>query len=126
MDNFENVEPIYSTTEPENEDTNEYLDIELEEDMSEFESEVTVSEPEPELEVITEPIAIVKNVAAEAKSYENDKVVPVYASKNLFKYGVGELKIGYNIVTQKEADFWTGHKSVRLATSEEVAKEYLN
>lgn len=126
MDNFENVEPIYSTNELENEDTNEYLDIELESDMSESESVVTVAEEVAEPEVVAEPVKAVKNVAADAKAYENDKVVPVYASKNLFKYGIGELKIGYNIVTQKEADFWTGHKSVRLATSEEVAKEYLN
>lgn len=52
--------------------------------------------------------------------------VAVYSSKNLFKYGTGELKIGYNIVTREAADFWITHKAVRPATPEEVAKEYKN
>jgi hypothetical protein len=57
----------------------------------------------------------------------NNKViekVAVYCSKNLFKYGLGELKIGYNIVTKDASDFWVTHEAVRLATPEEVAKAY--
>jgi hypothetical protein len=50
--------------------------------------------------------------------------VAVYSSKNLFKYGLGELKIGYNIVTKEASDFWTTHKAVRIATPEEVSKAY--
>lgn len=57
----------------------------------------------------------------------NNKVVEkvaVYSSKNLFKYGLGELKIGYNIVTKDASDFWATHEAVRLATPEEVARAY--
>jgi hypothetical protein len=50
--------------------------------------------------------------------------VAVYSSKNLFKYGLGELKIGYNIVTKEASDFWTAHSAVRKATPEEVSKAY--
>lgn len=57
----------------------------------------------------------------------NEKViekVAVHSSKNLFKYGLGELKVGYNIVTKDASDFWVTHKAVRLASPEEVAKVY--
>jgi hypothetical protein len=50
--------------------------------------------------------------------------VAVYSSKNLFKYGLGELKIGYNIVTKDASDFWLTHEAVRIATPEEVAQAY--
>jgi hypothetical protein len=51
--------------------------------------------------------------------------VAVYSSKNLFRYGLGKLNIGYNIVTQEASEFWITHKAVRLATPEEVAKAYV-
>jgi hypothetical protein len=125
MDNFENVESIYSTTEPQNEDTFEYADFDLADDMSEIESEVTGQTEEPTVAEMPKPVQEVKASASDNKAYETDKVVPVYSSKNLFKYGLGGLDIGYSVITQKEADFWLGHKAVRSATPEEVAKEYL-
>jgi hypothetical protein len=51
--------------------------------------------------------------------------VAVHSSKNLFKYGLGELKVGYNIVTKEASDFWVTHGAVRLATPEEVANAYI-
>jgi hypothetical protein len=50
--------------------------------------------------------------------------VAVYSSRNLFKYGLGELKVGYNIVTKEASDFWITHKAVRIATPEEVSRAY--
>jgi hypothetical protein len=50
--------------------------------------------------------------------------IAVYSNKNLFKYGLGELKVGYNIVTKEASDFWVTHDAVRVATPEEVAKAY--
>lgn len=50
--------------------------------------------------------------------------VAVYSTKNLYKDGVGRLKIGYNIVSSESAKFWTTLKAVRLATPEEVARAY--
>jgi hypothetical protein len=59
------------------------------------------------------------------KRDKDQEKVAVYSSKNLFKYGIGELKIGYNIVTKEASDFWTTHQAVRIATPEEVASVYL-
>jgi hypothetical protein len=50
--------------------------------------------------------------------------VAVYSSKNLFKYGLGELKIGYNIVTKEASNSWVSYEAVRIATPEEVSKAY--
>jgi hypothetical protein len=50
--------------------------------------------------------------------------VAIYSSKNLFKNGLGEIKVGYNIVTKEASDFWVTHKAVRVATPEEVSKAY--
>jgi hypothetical protein len=55
---------------------------------------------------------------------ETTEKVAIYSSKNLFKYGLGELKIGYNIVTKEASNFWISQSSVRTATPEEVAKAY--
>lgn len=55
---------------------------------------------------------------------EETSKVAVYTSKNLFKYGLGSLKLGYNIVTKEASEFWLTHEAVRSATPEEVAKAY--
>jgi hypothetical protein len=63
-----------------------------------------------------------------AEKTSNDKMivekVAIYSSKSLFKYGLGKLNIGYNIVTKDASDFWITHKAVRIATPAEVAKAY--
>lgn len=59
------------------------------------------------------------------KQNKNQEKVAVYSSKNLFKYGIGELKIGYNIVTKEASEFWTTHQAVRAVTPEEVANAYI-
>lgn len=59
------------------------------------------------------------------KQNKTQEKVAVYSSKNLFKYGIGELKIGYNIVTKEASNFWTTHQAVRAATPEEVANAYI-
>lgn len=50
--------------------------------------------------------------------------VAIYTSRNLFKNGLGEIKVGYNIVTKEASDFWVTNKAVRIATPEEVAQAY--
>jgi hypothetical protein len=59
------------------------------------------------------------------KTDKNQEKVAVHSSKNLFKYGLGELKIGYNIVTKEASEFWITHQAVREATPEEVANVYI-
>jgi hypothetical protein len=51
--------------------------------------------------------------------------VAVYSPKNLYKYGIGELRKGYNIVPKEVADKWISlTPRVRLGTPEEVASYY--
>jgi hypothetical protein len=50
--------------------------------------------------------------------------VAVFSHKNLFWSGLGDLKKGYNIVTREESEKWITHRSVRIATPDEVAAYY--
>lgn len=50
--------------------------------------------------------------------------VALYTSRNLYWAGVGELKVGYNIVSKEESEKWITHKAVRIATPNEVARHY--
>jgi hypothetical protein len=55
---------------------------------------------------------------------EPTEKVAIYSSRNLFWNGVGELSVGYNIVTKEDADKWITNKSVRTASPEEVKRAY--
>jgi hypothetical protein len=59
-----------------------------------------------------------------AKSKTEKGSAAVYSKRNLHWNGVGQLKIGYNIVSEEEAERWVTHKAVRSATPEEVAHYY--
>ena len=61
---------------------------------------------------------------AAKKSAKKDATVAVYSSKNVVWSGVGKVDKGYNIITEKEAEQWLKRNHVRLATPEEVAREY--
>jgi hypothetical protein len=54
---------------------------------------------------------------------EYDKVA-VYSSRNVFWEGVGRISRGYNIMTKDKAEKWLTKDTTRIATPEEVAKEY--
>ena len=67
--------------------------------------------------------AVPDKVVKTAVEEEVEKVA-IYSPKNLSWVGVGKLRSGYNIVSAKFAEAWLTRKGVRLATPEEVAKEY--
>ena len=50
--------------------------------------------------------------------------VAVHSTKNVTWQGVGKVYRGYNIVTKDAADQWLTRSHIRLATPEEVAKEF--
>lgn len=52
--------------------------------------------------------------------------VAIYSSKNVTWSEVGKVYRGYNIVTKDQADKWLTRDHTRLATPEEVAKEFNN
>lgn len=71
---------------------------------------VTTAKPKPQ-------------VTVQEQSSTDDKVA-VFSTRNVYWDGVGKINRGYNIMTQNKADKWLTRDHVRLATPEEVAKEY--
>jgi hypothetical protein len=62
--------------------------------------------------------------ATETKPAERKFTVAIHSTKNVIWEGVGKVEKGYNIVKKAEADKWLTRNHVRLATPEEVAREY--
>lgn len=50
--------------------------------------------------------------------------VAIHSTKNVIWEGVGKVEKGYNIVSKAEAETWLTRSHIRLATPEEVAREY--
>lgn len=55
---------------------------------------------------------------------EKKEKVALYSSKNLSWTGVGKLIKGYNILNKDTAEKWLTKNGVRIATPEEIKKEY--
>ena len=64
-----------------------------------------------------------KPVKPAAKEVEK---VAIHSTKNVTWSEVGKVYRGYNIVTKDQADKWLTRDHTRLATPEEVAKEFNN
>jgi Fe-S cluster biosynthesis and repair protein YggX len=52
------------------------------------------------------------------------KKVALYSDRNIYWGGLGELKVGYNIVSKEASEQWITRKAVRIAQPEEVASYY--
>ena len=82
------------------------------------------------LEVIASwtPREVVEKVAPQKRTKEEIKKefdgVALFSERNIFWNGVGEVVIGYNIVTKEVSEKWLTHDKVRTATPQEVAKHY--
>lgn len=77
------------------------------------------------LEVIFSFIPTPEQIEAKKKHKEsNGEKVAVFASRNLFWNGVGELNRGYTILSKEVSEKWLKHKAVRIATPDELAKHY--
>jgi hypothetical protein len=55
---------------------------------------------------------------------KSNKTVAIHSTKNVSWSGVGKVYRGYNIVTPEQAEKWLERNHIRLATPEEVAKEF--
>lgn len=53
-----------------------------------------------------------------------EKTVAIHSTKNVTWSGVGKVYTGYNIVTEDESEKWLTRGHIRLATPEEVAREF--
>lgn len=58
------------------------------------------------------------------KKVAKKETVALYSTRNVTWNGVGKVYIGYNIVSSEAADKWLARDHVRIATPEEVAREY--
>ena len=59
-----------------------------------------------------------------AKSADSKEKVALYSERNVTWSGVGKVYRGYNIVEKDAADQWLTRSHIRIATPEEVAKEF--
>jgi hypothetical protein len=50
--------------------------------------------------------------------------VALYSTRNVTWSGVGQVSKGYNIVTKQAAEKWTTRDHIRIATPEEVARDF--
>lgn len=55
---------------------------------------------------------------------KSNKTVAIHSTKNVSWTGVGKVYRGYNIVTPEQSEKWLTRSHIRLATPEEVAKEF--
>lgn len=62
--------------------------------------------------------------AVEKNTTERKFTVAIHSTKNVVWDGVGKVEKGYNIVKKADADKWLTRDHIRLATPEEVAREY--
>lgn len=65
-----------------------------------------------------------KKAAPSASKEVKKETVAVHSTRNVTWSGVGKVYIGYNIVEKDAADKWLTRSHCRLATPEEVAKEF--
>jgi hypothetical protein len=65
--------------------------------------------------------AVSKNSAEPKDQVEK---VALYSDKNIYWDGLGDLKVGYNIVSKEASEKWITRKAVRIAQPEEVASYY--
>jgi len=58
------------------------------------------------------------------KSENEEEKVAIHSSKNVSWPGIGKVLKGYNIVTKPISEKWLQRDHIRIATPEEVAKDF--
>jgi hypothetical protein len=87
----------------------------------------TVSEEVEEPAVVKEEVLEVKDKPAKTPKVEKkptEKTVALLSTRNVSWNGVGKVEIGYNIVTEEQAEKWLTRNHITVATPEDVAKGY--
>jgi hypothetical protein len=75
-------------------------------------------------EIIGSNIPDMLDMTATKAPAERKETVALFSTKNVNWENVGKLEKGYNIVKKAEAERWLTRSHVRLATPEELAREY--
>jgi hypothetical protein len=58
------------------------------------------------------------------KTAKEKETVAIYSTRNVTWSEVGQVSKGYNIVTKQAADKWATRDHIRIATPEEVARDF--
>ena len=74
--------------------------------------------------VTSSPTPTPKPVKKAAAKPAKEDTVAIHSTRNVTWEGVGKVYRGYNIVTKEAAEQWKTRSHIRIATPEEVAKEY--
>jgi hypothetical protein len=98
-------------------------------ELAEKEQEALATEElAPVVEKIVEPKKPVEEkpekVEKSSKKVTNEKTVALLSTRNVSWTGVGTVEVGYNIVTEEQAEKWLTRSHITLATPEDVAKGY--
>lgn len=86
--------------------------------------------PNPNLSVTSNEENVIGSASAEKKetakpkASESKDTVAIYSTRNVNWSGVGQVSKGYNIVTKQAADKWATRDHIRIATPEEVARDF--
>lgn len=86
--------------------------------------EVEVLEDTVEDVPVVEDLPKVEKKESAKASVEANDDVALFTDGNIYQSKWGELSKGYNVVKKEAAAFWLPHRTVRLATPEEIAKHY--
>lgn len=132
FENTNNEETVETTVENILEDEIQTVE-EVKEDSKPVEAVVSIPEEKdekPGLGYVSDGVMgstkVAKTAKKPAKTLKTDdaKKVAVHSTRNVTWPNVGKVYTGYNIVTQEAADKWKTRDHIRIATPEEVAKEF--
>jgi hypothetical protein len=65
-----------------------------------------------------------KKESAKPKVTKEKESVALYSTRNVTWSGVGQVSRGYNIVTKEASEKWLKRDHIRIATPEEVARDF--
>jgi hypothetical protein len=103
----------------------------VEEEPAEPLVEVIIEDPKPEIQglgnvngAIGVAMTPVGKKKPAKKTSEKKETVALHSTKNVTWSGVGKVYRGYNIVEKNASEKWLTRSHIRVATPEEVAKEF--
>jgi hypothetical protein len=78
--------------------------------------------------VVSDDNSVIGSGSADRKDIVTEKAkkntVAVHSTRNVTWSGVGKVDRGYNIVTKEASEKWLTREHIRLATPEEVARDF--
>jgi hypothetical protein len=104
--------------------------LKLADKTSEDDNVISSTKIKPSLSssIISDDNSVIGSGSADRKDIVTEKVkkntVAVHSTRNVTWSGVGKVDRGYNIVTKEASEKWLTREHIRLATPEEVARDF--